>query len=73
MSAAAFFALLGIDRLHMLDIRTAGDNEAISASLCRIGSRPAMDFIIDGGALNDIFSPAAVLRNYARRCGPAGG
>src|ERR1700688_26813 len=28
MSAADFFALLGIDQLHMLDVRTAGDNGA---------------------------------------------
>ena len=33
MSAAAFFALLGIDRLHMLDIRTAGENSYFSEPL----------------------------------------
>jgi hypothetical protein len=67
MSAAAFFALLGIDRLHMLDIRTAGDNGAGYFGV-PLPDRleAATDFIIDGGALNDIFSPAAVLRNYAR-------
>jgi hypothetical protein len=65
MSAAAFFALLGIDRLHMLDIGTAGENSYFSEPLPdRL--KAGMDFIIDGGALTDIFSPAAVLRNYAR-------
>src|SRR3984957_15512051 len=73
VSAAAFFALLGIERLHMLDIRTAGDNgvgyfeEPLPDRL-----KAGMDFIIDGGALNDIFSPAAVLRNYARALRPGG-
>jgi SAM-dependent methyltransferase len=73
MSAADFFALLGIDRLHMLDIRTAGDDGAgyFGAPLPdRL--KAATDFIIDGGALNDIFSPAAVLRNYARALRPGG-
>jgi hypothetical protein len=65
MSAAAFFALLGIDRLHMLDIRTAGENSYFSEPLPdRL--KAGMDFIIDGGALTDIFSPASMLRNYAR-------
>jgi hypothetical protein len=31
-----------------------------------------MDFIIDGGAHTDIFSPVAVLRNYARALRPGG-
>ena len=71
MSAAAFFALLGIDRLHMLDIRTAGENSYFSEPLPdRL--KAGMDFIIDGGALTDIFSPAAVLRNYARALRPGG-
>ena len=65
LSAAAFFALLGVDRVRMLDIRTAGDNSYFSEPLPdRL--KAGMDFIIDGGALTDIFSPAAVLRNYAR-------
>jgi hypothetical protein len=73
MSAVAFFALLGIDRLQMLDIGTAGDNGAgyFGVSLPdRL--KAATDFIIDGSALNDIFSPAAVLRNYARALRPGG-
>jgi SAM-dependent methyltransferase len=71
MSAAAFFALLGIDRLHMLDIGTAGDNNYFSEPLPD-QLKAGMDFIIDGGALTDIFSPAAVLRNYARALRPGG-
>ena len=73
MSAAAFFALLGIDRLHMLDTRTAGENgvgyfsEPLPDRL-----KGSLDFIIDGGALTDLFSPAAVLRNYARALRPGG-
>ena len=65
MGAAAFFVLLGIERLHVLDSRTAGDNgagyfeEPLPDRL-----EAATDFIIDGGALNDMFSPAAALRNY---------
>ena len=73
MSAVAFFALLGIDRLQMLDIGTAGDSGAgyFGVSLPdRL--KAATDFIIDGGALNDIFSPAAALRNYARALRPGG-
>ena len=73
MSAAAFFALLGIDRLHMLDTGTAGDNTAISASRCRIGSRPA--WISSSTAAR---SPTYFLRPRCcaimrARCGPAGG
>jgi SAM-dependent methyltransferase len=71
MSAAAFFALLGIDRLHMLDIRTAGENSYFSG-LLPDRLKAGMDFVIDGGALTDIFSPAAVLRNYARALRPGG-
>jgi len=73
MSAVAFFALLGIDRLQMLDMVTAGDNGAgyFGVSLPdRL--KATADFIIDGGALNDIFSPAAALRNYARALRPGG-
>ncbi|HXQ84110.1 MAG TPA: hypothetical protein VN769_08585, partial [Xanthobacteraceae bacterium] len=71
MSAAAFFALLGIVRLQMLDIGTAGENSYFSGPLPdRLEA--GTDFIIDGGALTDIFSPAAVLRNYARALRPGG-
>jgi len=73
MSAAAFFALLGIDRLHMLDIATAGDNGAgYFSEPLPDRLKASVDFIIDGGALTDIFSPAAVLRNYARALRPGG-
>jgi hypothetical protein len=71
MSATALFALLGIDRLHKLDIGAAGENSYFSEPLPdRLEA--GMDFIIDGGALTDIFSPAAVLRNYARALRPGG-
>src|ERR1700731_2368198 len=73
MSAAAVFALLGSERLHMLDIRTAGDNgTGYFGEPLPEGLKAGMDFIIDGGALTDIFSPAAVLRNYARALRPGG-
>jgi SAM-dependent methyltransferase len=71
MSAAAFFQLLGIDRLHMLDIRSAGENSYFSEPLPD-QLKASMDFIIDGGALTDIFSSAVVLRNYARALRPDG-
>jgi SAM-dependent methyltransferase len=71
ISAAAFFALLGIERLHVLDIRTAGENSYFSEPLPH-RLEAGTDFIIDGGALTDIFSPAAVLRNYARALRPRG-
>jgi SAM-dependent methyltransferase len=71
MSAAAFFALLRIDRLHILDIGAAGENRYVSESLPD-QLKASVDFIIDGGALTDIFSPAAVLRNYARALRPGG-
>src|SRR5580692_6869763 len=71
MSAAAFFALLGVDRLYLLDIGAAGENSYFSEPLPdRLEA--STDFIIDGGALTDIFSPAAVLRNYARAMRPGG-
>ena len=71
MSAAAFFTLLGVDRLHMLDIGSAGEDSYFSEPLPdRLEA--STDFIIDGGALTDIFSPAAVLRNYARALRPGG-
>jgi len=65
MSAAAFFALLRIDRLHILDIGAAGENRYVSEPPPD-QLKASVDFIIDGGALTDMFSPAAVLRNYAR-------
>jgi SAM-dependent methyltransferase len=73
MSAAAFFALLGIDRLHMLDIGTAGETgTGYFGGPLPDRLEASVDFIIDGGALTDIFSPAAVLRNYARSLRPGG-
>jgi SAM-dependent methyltransferase len=73
ISAAAFFALLGIDRLRMLDIGTAGENGAgYFGEPLPDRLKSSVDFIIDGGALTDIFSPAAVLRNYARALRPGG-
>jgi len=71
MSAAAFFALLGVERLHMLDIGIAGENSYFDAPLPdRLVA--GMDFIVDGGAFTDLFSPAAALRNYARALRPGG-
>ena len=71
MSAAAFFALLGIDRLQMLDTGGAGENRYFREPLPdRLEA--SVDFIIDGGALTDLFSPATVLRNYARALRPSG-
>ncbi len=71
MTAAAFFQLLGIDRLHTRDTRTAGENGA-GYFTEPLPERLKVDVIIDGGALTDIFSPAAVLRNYARALRPGG-
>jgi SAM-dependent methyltransferase len=71
MSAVAFFALLGIDRLHMLDTGAAGENRYVNEPLPD-QLKAGVDFIIDGGALTDLFSPAAVLRNYARALRPGG-
>ena len=71
MSAAAFFALLGVERLHMLDIGIAGENSYFDAPLPdRLVA--GMDFIVDGGVFTDLFSPAAALRNYARALRPGG-
>jgi SAM-dependent methyltransferase len=73
MTAAAFFQLLGIDQLHTLDTRSAGENGVryfggpIADPL-----KASVDFVIDGGALADKFSPAAVLRNYASLLRPGG-
>jgi hypothetical protein len=73
LSAAAFFRLLGIDRLHMVDPAAAVENGAGYISELLADSLSArMDFIIDGGALTDMFSPATVLRNYARALRPGG-
>jgi SAM-dependent methyltransferase len=71
INAAAFFALLGIDGLHMLDTGAAGENRYVGEPLPD-QLKAGVDFIIDGGALTDLFSPAAVLRNYARALRPGG-
>jgi SAM-dependent methyltransferase len=73
ISAAAFFGLLGVYELRTLG--AGGDGADIVHDLRApiqdqlVGSA---DFVIDGGALADIFSPAAVLRNYARLLRPGG-
>jgi hypothetical protein len=73
MSAAAFFQFLGIERLHMLDSASAGEDgigyfgELLSGQLTA-----SVDFIVDGGALADTFSPATALRNYASLLRPGG-
>jgi SAM-dependent methyltransferase len=73
MSAAAFFALLGIDRLHMLDTRTTGENGiGYFSKPLPDQLKASVDFIIDGGALADMFSPASALRNYANLLRPGG-
>ena len=73
MGAAAFFALLGIDGSHMLDTGAAGEN-AVSyfSELLPDRLKASTDFIIDGGALADTFSPAMALRNYASLLRPGG-
>jgi SAM-dependent methyltransferase len=73
MSASTFFQLLGVDRLHMLNPDKAGESGAGHFSKLlpdQLGA--SLDFIVDGGALTDMFSPATVLRNYARALRPGG-
>ena len=72
MSAAAFFALLGIDRLHMLDTGAAGENRYVGEPLPD-QLKASVDFIIDGGALTDLFSRPRCCAIMRVRCEPAGG
>jgi SAM-dependent methyltransferase len=72
ISAAAFFQTLGVNRLQLLDTGAAGDNGGYFSKPLPDRLAAGFDFIIDGGALTDIFSPAAMLRNYARALRPGG-
>jgi SAM-dependent methyltransferase len=65
MSAVAFFKLLGVAAVRTLDIhdleKPLPDDQANSA-----------DFMVDGGAITDLFGPGIVLSNYATLLRPGG-
>ena len=61
MSAAELFKLLGAGTIRTLDADIAHDlTSPIPQHL-----RSCADFIVDGGALSDLFSPATAIRHYA--------
>ena len=64
VSAATIFKLLGIDTVRILD---AEDVDIVHDPALPIPQHleGCADFIVDGGALSDLFSPEAAIRNYA--------
>jgi hypothetical protein len=71
MNAAAFFRLLGVDAVRTLDVRDVDIVPGLSTPIPQL-LRSNADFIVDGGALSDLFSPAAAMRSYAAMLRPGG-
>jgi hypothetical protein len=72
-SIAEFFALLGVQRVRVLEGRS-GNADIVQDLGVPIADdlKATADFIIDCGALSDLFSPGAALRNYADMLRPGG-
>jgi hypothetical protein len=68
-----FFGLLGVQSVRVLESR-AGAADVIHDLGVPVADalRTTADFIIDGGALSDLFFPGAALRNYADMLRPGG-
>jgi SAM-dependent methyltransferase len=70
----AFYSLFSDAQLHCLDV---SDYEGADIVVDLCGSVPAhlegqFDFILDGSCLDNIFDPAAAIRNLARLSRPGG-
>src|SRR5580693_4562283 len=75
ISDRAFYSLFTDAEYHCLD-QSDYENADIVFNLCS-AEAPAelensFDFIVDGGTLDNVFDPAAGLRNLARIAGPRG-
>ena len=64
MSAATIFKLLGVDAVRTLDAEDADIFHDPALPIPR-HFKGCADFIVDGGALSDLFTPEAAIRNYA--------
>jgi SAM-dependent methyltransferase len=73
VSASAFFQFLGADAVRAIKYRWEDPNiihdlgNTVPAQFM-----DSADFVVDGGALSDTFSPAMVLRKYATLLRPGG-
>jgi hypothetical protein len=71
MSAAAFFRLLGVDAVRNVDAHDADLIYDLSTPIPQ-SLKNSADFIVDGGSMADMFSPAIAIRNYASMLRPGG-
>jgi SAM-dependent methyltransferase len=71
MSAAGFFKLLGVDAVRTLGAENADIVQDLGLPIPQRLENSA-DFIVDGGAVADLFSPAIAVRNYASMLRPGG-
>jgi hypothetical protein len=71
MSAVTFFELLGINSVRNVAVENAdAGNE--QPALIPQSLKDCADFIVDGGALSDLFSPTAAVQSYAAMLRPGG-
>jgi hypothetical protein len=71
MGAAKFFKLLGVDTVRTLDVENADIVHDLGLPIPQ-HLKNCADFIVDGGAVADMFSPATAMRNYAGMLRPGG-
>jgi hypothetical protein len=71
MSAAALFRLLGADTVRNVDAHDADLICDLSTPIPQ-SLKSSADFIVDGGSMADMFSPAIAIRNYASMLRPGG-
>ncbi len=71
MSAAALFRLFGVDTVRNVDAHDADLEYDLSTPIPQ-SLKSSADFIVDGGSMADMFSPAITIRNYARMLRPGG-
>jgi hypothetical protein len=71
VSTAAFFRLLGVDAIRNVDAHDADIIYDLSTPIPP-SLKSVSDFIVDGGSMADMFSPAITIRNYASMLRPGG-
>ena len=70
-SAAALFELLGVGAVRILDVKNADIVHDLALPIPQ-HLQSSADFIVDSGAVSDVFAPAVAIRNYARMLRPGG-
>ena len=70
-SAAALFELLGVGAVRILADKNADIVHDLALPIPQ-HLQSSADFIVDSGAVSDVFAPAVAIRNYARMLRPGG-